>query len=279
MDQIIVVKKMKGMTSRDVVNIASKKLRTKKIGHTGTLDPLAEGVLVLLTGKYTKLNELLVATEKEYIATVQMGVLTDTLDVEGNILKQDGKIASKEQLEELFANFPKTYLQEVPIYSAVKVKGKKLYEYARNHQEVELPKKEVHLYHLELLEVGKDSFTFRTTVSKGTYIRSLIRDMGEMIGCLFTMKELLRTRQGKFTLEDAISLEEIGTSKQKEISLQEVFDFPTEIVDEERIFAIRNGRKLSNPSGYDRVLFFSKEGEALAIYKKEGSLLRVDKML
>ena len=278
MNKIIIIHKEKGMTSRDVVNVVSKKLKIKKIGHTGTLDPMAEGVLVLLTGKYTKLNDLLVSTKKEYIATVKMGVLTDTLDMDGKIVKEDHRVATKEQLVQLFQNFPKTYLQEVPFYSAVKVKGKRLYEYARRGDLVLLPKRQVILYDLELLDVSKDTFTFKTTVSKGTYIRSLIRDLGKELNLFFTMTKLVRTRQGIFKLEDAILLKDLDETY-KGPSLEDVLEMPIEIVDDEKSLWIRNGRKLQNPYGYQRVLFLTPEKVPLAIYQKDGSLLKIDKML
>ncbi len=277
MNQIYVVYKRKGMTSRDVVNQVGKKLGTKKIGHTGTLDPLAEGVLVLLVERYTKLNPWFVAKEKEYLVTVKMGLLTDTLDLEGTILKEDKKIASKEQLENLFKTFPKTYLQEVPLYSAVKVRGKKLYQYAREKKGVVLPKREVHLYQLELLSVDQETFTFRTVVSKGTYIRSLVRDLGESLGLLFTMSALVRTRQGTFTLQEAVPIEEI--ENQPPILLEDVLNIPIEVVDSVKAFAIQNGQKLKNEKHYDSVLFVDSNKMPLAIYQKKGDLLCVHTML
>lgn len=278
MNQIIVINKEKGMTSRDVVNIASKKLGIKKIGHTGTLDPNAEGVLVLLTGKYTKLNNRLMATEKEYIATVRMGLKTTTLDMDGEVIKQDGKVATKKELEQLFQEFPKKYLQEVPLYSSVKVKGKKLYQYARLNQEVSLPKKEVQIKKIELLDVQNETFTFKTTVSKGTYIRSLIRDFGEELNLLFTMQDLQRTRQGIFTLEDAIRLKDLDASYSSPL-LENVLNIPIEIVDQEQERRILNGQKLSNEKGYSEVLFLSQSKTPLAIYQDKNGCLCVDVML
>ena len=140
MNGLLVVNKQKGYTSRDVVNIVGKTLGTKKVGHTGTLDPIAEGVLVCVIGKYTKLCDVLVSEEKEYIATMQFGVLTDTLDNTGNVLKTCEKIITIEQVKQAFENFNGEYEQVVPIYSAVKIDGKKLYEYARDNIDIELPR-------------------------------------------------------------------------------------------------------------------------------------------
>ena len=143
MNEIILVNKPKGITSRDVVNKISKILNTKKVGHNGTLDPLATGVLVITTNKYTKLNNLLSSREKEYIAEVKIGIETDTLDITGNIIEKKEEHLDINKLKTTLKKYKKTYMQEVPKYSAVKVNGKKLYEYAREGIEVTLPKKEV----------------------------------------------------------------------------------------------------------------------------------------
>ena len=167
---VLVVNKPSMLTSRDVVNKISNIFDTKKVGHNGTLDPLAEGVLVVTINKATKINELLISTEKEYIATVKMGLKTDTLDITGMILATSNLRTTKDELENLFQKFPREYFQEVPKYSAVKIEGKKLYEYARENKEIELPKRLVTIKELELLDFREDTFTFRTVVSKGTYI-------------------------------------------------------------------------------------------------------------
>ena len=151
MDGIIVVNKPKGITSRDVVNNVCKLLNTKKIGHTGTLDPIATGVLVLCVGKATKLVEILTSNDKEYVATVKLGILTDTLDTAGTIIKKKHVNLDKNELEKVLNSFVGTYNQEVPIYSAIKINGKKLYEYAREKKEVILPKRMVEIKKIELL--------------------------------------------------------------------------------------------------------------------------------
>ena len=178
--KVLLVNKEKNMTSFDVVNEISHLFGIKRVGHTGTLDPLAEGVLIVTIGKATKVVELLTATYKEYIAGVKLGIKTDTLDITGTILNEK-EIPDLSKLNETINNFKKTYLQEVPIYSAVKVNGKKLYEYARNNETIELPKKEVTIEEIELLEQKEDTFTFKTLVSKGCYIRSLINDIGKSL--------------------------------------------------------------------------------------------------
>ena len=158
---ILIINKDKGYTSRDVVNIISKEFGTKKAGHNGTLDPLATGVLVICLNRYTKLNELLASNEKEYIAEVTLGIKTDTLDREGKVLEEKETVVNKEDLEKTLKKYETTYEQEVPIYSAVKVNGKKLYEYARSGEKVILPKKKVTIKKIELLKFKANKFTFK----------------------------------------------------------------------------------------------------------------------
>ena len=158
----ILINKEKDMTSRDVVNIASKVFKTKKVGHTGTLDPLATGVLVICVGQATKLVEVVTSNSKEYIATICLGIDTDTLDITGKVLNEENCTLSKDDIVKVLNSFKKTYNQEVPAYSAVKVKGKKCYEYARAGIEVELPKKEVTIYNIDLIDepTYKDNKTY-----------------------------------------------------------------------------------------------------------------------
>lgn len=275
---VLVVNKEKGVTSRDVVNDISNILGIKKIGHTGTLDPLAEGVLVLTIGKATKIGELLTSYEKEYIAGVKMGVLTDTLDLDGKILKKLDP--PKIDLNKLVKSFKKTYMQEVPIYSAVKVSGKKLYEYARNGLEVKLPKKEVTIKEIELLNNNKNSFSFKCLVSKGTYIRSLIRDMGIVENNYFTMSSLIRTKQGNFSIADAYKLEDIKNNKFRIISIEDVLSmYPTIDMDDLLLKKVINGCKIDNIYNIKDKVLFKYNNKIIAIYEKNGGLLKIWKMI
>ena len=277
---VLLVNKEKGMTSRDVVNEVSRILGIKKIGHTGTLDPIAEGVLVLTIGKATKLGELLTAYEKEYVAKVKVGIKTDTLDITGNILKRE-KIDKKIDYEELLKSFPKKYNQEVPIYSAIKVNGKKLYEYARNNENVDLPKKEVTIKKIELLESDKESFEFKCLVSKGTYIRSLIRDLGNKVNIDFTMSGLVRTKQGDFKIKDAYTLNDINNNNFSILSIEDVLsNYPKIIMDKTLEKKVVNGCRLDNHYNIkDMVLFKNQNNNLVAIYKKEGTYLKIFKMI
>ena len=219
MNGVIVVNKPKGITSRGVVNKLVKVFGTKSIGHIGTLDPMAMGVLVCLIGKYTKLGSIMVNHDKEYIATFKLNVLTDTLDIEGKVLDTADKKISLEDMQGAIEHFNGlTYMQEVPIYSAVKVNGKKLYDYARSNEDVILPKKEVTIYKLELVSFG-DEVKIKCKVSKGTYIRALIRDICAYLGTYGVMTDLVRTKLGDYDISDAYSLDEISDGTYKLYSL------------------------------------------------------------
>ena len=179
MNGILVVNKDLGYTSRDVVNIVCKELGTKKVGHTGTLDPNATGVLVLCVGNALKLCEMLTNHDKEYIAGITLGIETDTLDMDGTIIKEENVLIDKDKIVDAVNSFKGSYMQEVPKYSAVKVNGRKLYDYARNNIDVKLPSKMVDIYDIQIIDDikydnGKINFLIKTNVSKGTYIRSLV---------------------------------------------------------------------------------------------------------
>jgi tRNA pseudouridine55 synthase len=272
---VLLINKPIGISSSDVVLKIKKILQTKKIGHTGTLDPLAEGLLVITINKATKVSTLLTSTYKEYIATMQLGIKTDTYDTEGKILEE--KEVSKDlDIEKVIKSYQKTYLQEVPIYSAVKVDGKKLYEYARNNEEVTLPKKEVDIKEIEILSIDNNIVKFKCLVSKGTYIRSLINDIGEDLGCHAIMIGLLRTKVDNFSLEDAYTLEDIKKGNYKLIPIQDALNIPKIIVDEDLELKIKNGIKLDNIYNIkDKVLFINKSNEELGIYELDNNKLKV----
>ncbi len=269
MDGVLLVNKEKGLTSRDVVNQIMKKVNMKKVGHAGTLDPIATGLLIVGLGKGTKIMELLTLDYKEYIATVKMGVLTDTLDITGNVLKEDNNFSlSFFRLEEVLKSFKKEYYQEVPKYSAVKINGKKLYEYARNNISVELPKRLVEIKEIELLNYNAEekTFVFKTLVSKGTYIRSLIADIGKSLGIYCTMQDLVRTKSGKFKIEDSYKVEDDF----KLIKIKDALDFKNIVVKDANLLKkIQNGNKINWKDDSNYILFLDKDGQELAIYKKE----------
>lgn len=266
MNGVIVVNKPKGITSRDVVNKLVKVFGTKSIGHIGTLDPMATGVLVCLIGKYTKLGSIMVNHDKEYIATFKLNVLTDTLDIEGKVLKTDNKIISLEDMQGAIEHFNGlTYMKEVPIYSAVKVNGKKLYDYARNNEDIILPKKEVTIYKLELVSF-EDEVKIKCKVSKGTYIRALIRDICAYLGTYGVMTDLVRTKLGDYDIGDAYSLDEISDGKYKLYRLEDMFNLDVRYINDDNHKQIYNGNIVKDKNS-NYILY--KEGDkAVAFYTR-----------
>ena len=270
MDGILVINKEKGYTSRDVVNKVSKILGTKKVGHTGTLDPLATGVLVLCIGKALKVVELLMDHDKEYIAKFKLGIDTDTLDITGKVLNTCNKKVTKEDLLNALNKFQGLIKQEVPKYSAVKVNGKKLYEYARNNIEVKLPIKEVNIYKLELLDYNEDNMevTIACRVSKGTYIRSLIRDIGNSLDTYATMTELERTKLGTYDINNSYTLSDIEKGNYKLLDVEDIYSENQKMIidDENLLRKIKNGMVLDKFYDGKNKMLLDKNKNLIAIY-------------
>ena len=206
---VINIYKIKGFTSHDVVAKLRGIMRQKKIGHTGTLDPEATGVLPVCLGSATKLCDMLTDKEKEYIAKVQLGVTTDTQDMTGTVLSEKEVKVTESQVREAIQSFVGHYDQIPPMYSALKVNGKKLYELAREGKEVERKARPVTIHYIEVLEMSLPQITIKVGCSKGTYIRTLCHDLGEKLGCGAAMAALERTKSGQFSLENAITLAEL----------------------------------------------------------------------
>lgn len=284
MNGILVINKDLGYTSRDVVNIVSKQLNTKKVGHTGTLDPMASGVLVLCIGNALKLCELLTNHDKEYIAGVTLGIETDTLDMEGNVLSTQTVDIEKEAIANVVNSFKGSYMQEVPKYSAVKVNGKKLYEYARNNIDVELPSKMVNISNIEIIddilyEDGKINFKIKTKVSKGTYIRSLVRDIGKKMNVPAVMSSLVRTKLGEFYIKDAYSIDDIKNNHFKIIPIEDILSsMKRVVVNDDMAFKIKNGVILEPFFEENMAMIFDKNNSLLAIYENRNGKARVYKM-
>lgn len=210
MKGILIFNKPKGITSHDVVYILRKKTGIKKIGHTGTLDPLAEGVLPMCIEKATKVAEYISADTKEYIAKLEFGYETDTYDITGTVTKRTDYIPTEEEIRNILKNFTGDILQEPPMYSALKQNGKKLYELAREGITVERKKRKINISNLEILSIISDrEIEIKVNCSSGTYIRSLVRDMGVALGSLSTMTALKRTKVGNYKIEDSITKEEL----------------------------------------------------------------------
>lgn len=287
MNGILLIDKPSGLTSRDVVNIVGKILGTKKIGHTGTLDPLATGVMVLCVGKYTKLVEMLTSYNKTYEASIVLGIKTDTLDITGKVLEERCSNISLSDILLSLKKFEGVYDQEVPIYSAVKINGKKLYEYARENKTIELPKRSVNISKISLIsdikyENNKTLFSIRCNVSKGTYIRSLINDIALSLNTIGVMKELRRIEQGNFNIENCYKISDIKNNNFKFVDLDIVFkDYFIVDINNDIYKDIKNGKILENIYNKD-IIVFRYNGEYISIYKKyekDEKLIKPWKML
>ncbi len=229
MDGVLIINKPKGFTSHDVVNILRKALNTKKIGHTGTLDPNATGVLPILIGKATKISKYLIEHNKTYIATISLGEKTDTGDGQGNIIEKDLNFQniSCKQIGDVLKTFIGKQKQIPPIYSAIKINGKKAYEYARQGQTIELEPRDIEIYSIDLIKIENNEITFEVSCSKGTYIRTLCEDIAKKIGTIGYMKELTRTSVNEFKLGNAVTIDEIKENslivKEKVINIETIF--------------------------------------------------------
>lgn len=253
---IIVINKPKNYTSHDVVAKVKKILKLKKVGHTGTLDPNATGVLPLLLNSGTKLSKYLINHDKEYEVTLKLGIRTDTLDSEGKILEErkvdTAILENTENIKKVLNSFEGKQEQIPPIYSAIKVKGKKLYEYARSGEKVEVQARQIEIYNIELEKVNakNEEIVFKVECSKGTYIRSLCEDIATRLGTIGYMKELNRTRVGSFKIEDSITLEELEKCENvnlKVITMEELLKQKEKIIlNKKQLELFLNGVKLDN---------------------------------
>ena len=242
MDGIVIINKPKQQTSHDIVRKA-KKILNEKVGHTGTLDPNATGVLPLLIGKGTELSKYLINHDKTYEAILQLGEKRDTGDIEGKVIEKEDvteKSLNIENINSIFKTLIGKQEQVPPIYSALKVNGKKLYEYARNGEDVKIAPRQIEIYSLELLNVDTINKTiqFKVECSKGTYIRTLCEEIAERLGTVGYMKELNRTRVGDFCIENSITIEQLEQSQFQIITIEQFFK------DEEFINLTEKGLKL-----------------------------------
>lgn len=269
MNKILIINKPKGLTSRDVVNIVGKKFNTKKVGHAGTLDPLATGVLVICINKATSLVELL-SGNKTYKAKALLGIETNTLDIEGEILKEECINISNDEIIKTVNSFKGKYKQTVPLFSATKINGKKLYEYARKGINIELPEKEIEIFSIEVLNIkkvnNKIEIEFICEVSKGTYIRSLIRDIASKLNTVGIMTDLVRLSQGKYKIEDSYTIDDLENNNYKLLEITDI-DINKEIVNKEMEQKIRYGQILDKTFNGNLIMYLNSNKEAIAIYK------------
>ena len=250
MDGLILINKQKGFTSHDVVNVIRKKLNTKKVGHTGTLDPNATGVLPILVGKATKISKYLMEHDKTYIATIKLGEKTDTGDSEGQVIEEKSIPADlkKEDINNALQNFFGKQKQVPPMYSAIKKNGKKLYEYARAGEKVEIEPRKIEIYKIDLNKYDKNIISFVVSCSKGTYIRSLCEDIAGKLNTVGYMKNLKRLQVGKFNIKDAVYIDDIDLKNVNEhlITLEEILrETPCINLSEKKLKLFINGVQLT----------------------------------
>ncbi len=280
-DGIINVYKEKGYTSHDVVAKMRGILRMKKIGHTGTLDPDAEGVLPVCVGKGTKLVDMITDKDKTYIAVGKLGITTDTQDISGTVLRTSELTVTAVQLEENIKCFLGEYLQLPPMYSAIKVDGKKLYELARQGIEIERERRPVHIKAIRLLDFDEDAqeFTVEVDCGKGTYIRTLLHDIGDRLGCGCAMKHLERTAVGQFHVDRSLKLAELESLVREErlaphvLTIDQVFAELTKLVTRQEFDKlVHNGNAFSpeeHPAGQSReqVRVYDSQDCFIGIYR------------
>ena len=276
MNQIIVINKPQGLTSQAVDTKLKKILHAKHIGHLGTLDPLATGVLVVMVDGATKLAPFLESNDKKYLATICLGLKTDTLDITGQMVEQ--MILPNVDLskfDESLTAFQGEVTQTPPIYSAIKVDGKKLYEYARQGKDVTINPRKVYIYNIKRTsELWYDENYYYVNIevacSKGTYIRSLIDDLGKALGIPACMSALCRLQSGKFTLANAVEISDVEQGKYHSYQMQDALNFPIVEIDDPEVFKkVSNGMKLSPltfKEHYDMVAF-TYHNELIAIYQ------------
>ena len=288
MDGIIVINKNKGCTSHDIV-YKVKKLFNEKVGHTGTLDPLAEGVLPILIGKGTLCSKYLINHDKKYIVKLQLGIKTDTADSEGNII--DEKIVKKdllteENIKEVFKSFIGKQEQIPPIYSAIKVNGKKLYEYARKGQKVELKARQIEIYDIQLLKIDlkENQIEFEVFCGKGTYIRSLCEDIAEKFDTVGYMKELKRIQVGEFKIDNSITIkqleeniENIDFINKKIIAIEKIFNDKPEIkLENRKLQLFLNGVQLTKDMEDGIYRIYDEKQQFIGIGTIKNKLLKRD---
>ncbi|MCD8028240.1 MAG: tRNA pseudouridine(55) synthase TruB [Erysipelotrichaceae bacterium] len=267
MDGILLINKPIHMTSHDVVNVVRYTFHTKKVGHCGTLDPDASGVLVLCIGKATKALQFLQSDDKEYITTLSLGSSTDTYDASGKVVDTK-RFDGINNLEEVINSYIGAQKQVPPMYSAIKVQGKKLYEYARKNETVEVKPRDITIYDIELLNVLDNEITMKVLCSKGTYIRSLCRDMALSLGYPGHMKSLIRSKSGKFQLEDCFTLDDIQNGDYELLSLEDAFKcYEHYVVDDENI--VYHGKLIKSDIDHN-VVVVNKDHKVLAVYGPNG---------
>ncbi|MHB8133257.1 MAG: tRNA pseudouridine(55) synthase TruB [Anaerolineaceae bacterium] len=270
---VLVVDKPIGMTSHDVVQIIRKGTNIRRAGHTGTLDPRASGVLVILVGPAVRLSEYVSASDKRYQAVIQLGTTTDTFDADGRVLSTTSVDISEKQFNDVLQSFVGEIQQVPPPYSAVKVKGKKAYELAREGEEVDLEPRMINVYNLELLEWAPPEAVIDVYCSSGTYVRSLAHDLGEKLGCGAHLIGLRRTKSGRFTLRDAVPLRKLREAFDENTwtehlipAAEALSDWPAIDLTPEELDIVKHGRRIAGIPGLGKMArAISADGDLVSL--------------
>lgn len=270
---VIVIDKPIGMTSHDVVQIVRKGTNIRRAGHTGTLDPRASGVLVVLVGPAVRLSEYVSASDKRYQAVIQLGTTTDTYDADGRVLSTTSVDISEKQFDDVLQSFVGQIEQVPPPYSSVKVKGRHAYDMARNGEEVDLEPRTINVYNLDLLEWAPPEAVIDVYCSSGTYVRSLAHDLGEKLGCGAHLIGLRRTKSGRFTLRDAVPLRKLREAFENDTwqnliipAAEALTDWPAVELTTEQLDIVRHGRRIpADPGSGTMARAISEEGELIGL--------------
>lgn len=277
MNGIVIVDKPQGWTSQDVTARLRRVFGTRRIGHGGTLDPMATGVLPVFVGRATRAVEFFEHAEKTYETVLLLGKKTDTQDVTGTVLEERAVDVTKSQVEEVLTRFRGKIMQVPPMYSALKVNGQKLYELARKGKQVERQPRPVTVYELTVLSFENNRLSLRVRCSKGTYIRTLCEDIGEALGCLGCMEALRRTQAGEYRLEDAVALEDLLESSTPESCLRGMDTmfarYPAVKLTANQEKRCRNGNSFTRPMPDGIYRAYGENGEFLMLAKVEGGVM------
>lgn len=274
MNGVVIVDKPQGRTSHDVVGMLRRVYKTRRVGHTGTLDPLATGVLPVCVGNATKAADMLAAADKRYTAVLELGKRTDTLDIEGKLLEEGPVNATDEEIRSVIAEFKGEQEQLPPMYSAIKQNGKKLYELAREGKDVERKPRKINIYSIDILKIDSPYVKIDVHCSKGTYIRSLCDDIGARLGCGAVMTELRRTETAGFKISQAYTVEQLAAMEEPETALMPTDSLfarlPQIHLNEKQERSIINGVRMTWRSG--------SEGQRYRLYGADGRFLCVSEI-
>ena len=278
---VIVIDKPIGMTSHDVVQIVRKGTNIRRAGHTGTLDPRASGVLVVLVGPAVRLSEYVSASDKRYQSVIQLGTTTDTYDADGRVLSTNSVDISEKQFDDVLQSFVGEIEQVPPPYSSVKVKGRHAYDMARNGEDVDLEPRMINVYNLELLEWAPPEAVVDVYCSSGTYVRSLAHDLGEKLGCGAHLIGLRRTKSGRFTLRDAVPLRKLREAFEDNTwekfiipAAEALSDWPAIQLDAEQLDIVRHGRRIpAEPGMGNMARAISEDGELIGLLELDAETL------